>query len=139
MKKKICALDGCDKKFAPQYAWSKYCSPDCAHEAKVRQDYASKCKRKLKTVVRTPAWEKQPKVKWDGVVRDNDHTHKKYVQNQKRLNKYNRRICMTDGCNNRCKGDAYHCGKCIEQCNRISEVFRVDGNYGFEGGKDTWV
>lgn len=129
MKKKICALDGCDKKFQPQYAWSKYCSADCAYEAKVRQDYESRCKRKMKTVIKTPAWEKQPTVKWDGVQRDDDFTHEKYLKLQKEQKKKNGWKCRV--CGEELRGDnRFFCDYHQEQIKKMPD--RLDGNYAIE-------
>ena len=120
-KKQECKI--CGAGFVPRNQRHVTCSPDCGKEAKRQKD-----ERRYKR--RVPATHRPGSALWDGVKRDDDFTHKKYMEYKKQLKAKNGRVCREDGCANPCFGFNRYCDECRER------VYRKAAGCGFleEGG-----
>ena len=92
----------CEVKFIPKNGRHVTCCPECAVEWKKLKD-----QRRYKN--RIPATHKAKNVRWDGVIRDDDWTHKKYMEAKRKLKAKNGRTCLRTGCDSECVGPYYFC------------------------------
>jgi hypothetical protein len=98
----------CGKKFTPRSHRHVTCSSLCKDEYRRIKEESQK-KHQI------PATHKSCKAEWDGIVRDDDFTHRKYLEYSRMTKKKNGRVCMAEGCNVKCVGTYYFCERCREQ------------------------
>jgi len=93
----------CGAAFTPKNQRHVTCSPECAKERKRRKNL-------LRYEKRIPATHKAPNMKaWVG-EREDDYTHKKYLEYKKQMKAENGRVCREDGCKTKCYGiNNYYC------------------------------
>lgn len=122
----------CPTWFLPEPSSRKYCSPECAHIASVKRQRKWRNSQRTGEIQQPSACDKQPKVEWDGVVRKEDWNHRKYLAQERRLNSYSHRICLSENCNNRCKGENRYCDECREKQLQIAANENCEGNWMLE-------